>query len=112
MTQPVPQPDPLRPDPLRPDPLRNEPQIDRHELPQTSAANTAFPNDGGRAERLAPDGTFLKSGYNAELDPLPLDVEPLTRSRPGNAVDVRRLDGGIAIDDDDDAVLNQDEGLD
>ncbi|MGN6422290.1 MAG: hypothetical protein ACTHLA_03160 [Asticcacaulis sp.] len=101
-----------QPDPPRPDPLRNEPQIKRHELPQTSAANTACPNDGGRGERLAPDGTFLKSGYNSELDPLPLDVEPLARSRSGNAVDVRRLDGSVAINDDDDAVLGQDEGLD
>ncbi|HWU50953.1 MAG TPA: hypothetical protein VN042_13805 [Asticcacaulis sp.] len=93
--------------------LRNEPQLDRHELPPTSAANTAHANDDGEsAEHLAPDGSFLKPGYNSELDPLPLDVEPLARSRPGNAVDVRRLDGSVAIDDDDDAVLNQDEGLD
>ena len=95
------------------DPLRNEPQIDRHELPPTSAANTAHPNeDGGGAEHLAPDGSFLKPGYNSELDSLPLDVEPLPRSRLGNAVDARRLDGSVAIDDDDEAVLDQDEGLD
>lgn len=95
-------------DPPSPDPLRNEPQIKRQDLPPDSAANMAHPNDDGKAgEHVAPDGSFLKPGYNSELDPLPLDVEPLPQSRMGNAVDVRRLDGSVAIDDDDDKVLDQ-----
>lgn len=62
-------------------------------------------------ETIAPDGTFLKPGYNTDLGALPLDVEPLPRSRFGSAIDVRKLDGTVAIDDDDDTILDQDEGL-
>ena len=65
--------------------------------------------DGG--ERIAPDGGFIKPGYNARIAPLPLDVEPLPRSRFGNAIDVRRLNGSVAVDDDDETILDADEGL-
>ena len=57
-------------------------------------------------ERQTRDG-FRKDGYNAGID-VPVAVEPVAKSRPGQALDVRTLkaDGVVEIHDDDDEVLD------
>jgi hypothetical protein len=58
-------------------------------------------------ERLT--GTGLnKDGYNAGIDK-PVAIEPVEKSRKGNALDVRTMtgDGVIEIHDDDDETLDK-----
>ncbi|WP_443750222.1 hypothetical protein [Asticcacaulis solisilvae] len=63
---------------------------------------------GETKERQTPDG-LKKDGYNAGIE-IPVSVEPLPKSRMGQAVDVRTLKGEGVVDvhDDDDEILDQD----
>ena len=58
-------------------------------------------------ERVTDTG-LKKDGYNAGIDG-PVSIEPVEKSRKGNALDVRTMTGdGVAeIHDDDDEMLEQ-----
>ena len=57
---------------------------------------------------------FKKEGYNSDLRGQPIDIEPTPQDRMGARQDVRNmLDHGVVEvhEDEDDVVLDQDEGL-
>ncbi len=58
-------------------------------------------------ERLTEEG-LKKDRYNAAID-APVSIEPVEKSRKGNALDVRTLtgDGVVEIHDDDDETLDE-----
>jgi hypothetical protein len=60
-----------------------------------------------RGERFTDEG-LKKDHYNAGID-MPVSIEPVPKSRPGNALDVRTLtgDGVVEIHDDDDEALDE-----
>lgn len=66
-----------------------------------------MPGDDTSKERQTPDG-LKKDGYNAGID-IPVSVEPVAKSRLGQAHDVRTLtgDGVVEIHDDDDEMLDE-----
>jgi hypothetical protein len=59
-------------------------------------------------EAQTPDG-FKKDGYNAGVT-TPVSVEPIPKSRMGQAHDVRTMkgDGVVEVHDDDDEILDKD----
>ncbi len=65
-------------------------------------------DDKAPKERLTPDG-LKRDGYNAGID-IPVSVEPLAKSRMGQALDVRALtgEGVVEVHDDDDEMLDED----
>jgi len=60
-----------------------------------------------RGERFTDEG-LKKDRYNAGIDK-PVSIEPVEKSRKGNALDVRTLtgDGVVEIHDDDDETLDE-----
>ena len=54
--------------------------------------------------------TFRKSGYNADLRGIPVDIEPVPRDAAGAAIDIRSDampdDGIVVVHDDDDEILD------
>lgn len=67
----------------------------------------AHKHDDREGEHLSDEG-LKKDGYNSGIDK-PVSVEPVEKSRKGNALDVRTLtgDGVVEIHDDDDETLEE-----
>jgi len=64
-------------------------------------------HDDREGERFTDEG-LKKDHYNAGID-MPVSIEPVEKSRKGNALDVRTLtgDGVVEIHDDDDEALDE-----